>query len=50
MFLRSKISDETDQKQVKKVIDALLRRGHSYSEIRTALQQLTMDPDEFPEG
>jgi len=50
LFLRSKISDETDQKQVKKVIDALLRRGHSYSEIRTALQQLTMDPDEFPEG
>ena len=50
LFLRSKISDETDQKQVKKVIDALLRRGHSYSEIRPALQQLTMDPDEFPEG
>ena len=49
-FLRSKLDDDADQKQIKKAIDALLRRGHSYSEIRAALQQLTMDPDEFPEG
>ena len=49
-FLRTKLDDETDQKQVKKAIDALLRRGHSYSEIRAALQQLTVDPEEFPEG
>ena len=48
-FLRSKISDETDQKQVKKAIDALLRRGHSYSEIRGALRQMALDGDEFPE-
>ena len=48
-FLRSKLDDDADQKQVKKAIDALLRRGHSYSEIRIALQQLTVDPDEFPE-
>lgn len=49
-FMRSKLDDDADQKQIKKAIDALLRRGHSYSEIRAALQQLTMDPDEFPEG
>ena len=49
-FLRSKLDDDADQKQVKKAIDALLRRGHSYSEIRAALQQLTVDPDDFPEG
>ena len=49
-FLRSKLDDDADQKQIKKAIDALLRRGHSYSEIRAALQQLTVDPDEFPEG
>ena len=48
-FLRSKLDDDADQKQIKKAIDALLRRGHSYSEIRAALQQLTVDPDEFPE-
>ena len=49
-FLRSKLDDDVDQKQIKKAIDALLRRGHSYSEIRAALQQLTVDSDEFPEG
>ena len=49
-FLRGKLDDDADQKQIKKAIDALLRRGHSYSEILAALQQLTMDPDEFPEG
>ena len=48
-FLRSRLEDTSDQKQVKKAIDALLRRGHSYAEIRSALQQLMLDPDEFPE-
>ena len=48
-FLHSKLDDTSDQKQVKKAIDALLRRGHSYSEIRAALRQMTMDPEEFPE-
>ena len=48
-FLRSRLDENADQKQVKKAVDALLRRGHSYSEIRAALQQMTVDPDEIPE-
>jgi regulatory protein len=48
-FLRSRLEDTSDQKEVKKSIDALLRRGHSYAEIRSVLQQLLLDPDEFPE-
>ena len=48
-FLRSKITDPTDQKQVKKAVDALLRRGHSYGSIRAALGQLAVDQDDFPE-
>ena len=48
-FLRSRIIDPKDQKQTKKAIDALLRRGHSYSEVRTALRQLQLEADEFPE-
>ena len=48
-FLRSRLDEHADQKQVKKAVDALLRRGHSYSEIRAALQQMTVDPDEIPE-
>ena len=46
-FLQYKLADPSDPKQVKKAIDALLRRGHSYSQIRTALRQL--DADGFPE-
>ena len=48
-FLRSKLTDPKDDKQVKKAIDALLRRGHSYSEIRSALQRFSVDSDDFPE-
>ena len=48
-FLESRLSGDADEKAVKKAIDALLRRGHSYGQIRRALSQLSMDPDEFPE-
>ena len=49
VFLRGKLSYDADRKQVQKAIDALLRRGHSYSEIRGALRRLSLDADEFPE-
>ena len=48
-LLCSKIDDPSDQKQVKKAVDALLRRGHSYAHICAALRQLDMDEDDFPE-
>ena len=48
-FLRSRLDAESDQKEVKRAIDALLRRGHSYSEIRRAMQQFSVDPEEYPE-
>ena len=48
-FLRARLDSHSDQKEVKRAIDALLRRGHSYSQIRLALQRMQMDPDEFPE-
>ena len=49
IFLRTRLDSHSDQKEVKRAIDALLRRGHSYSQIRLALQRMQMDPDEFPE-
>lgn len=49
MILRSKIEDPNDQKQIKKAIDAALRRGHSYRQVRRCLEQLSVDTDEFPE-
>ena len=36
-FLEARITDPADQRQVKKAIDALLRRGHSYGDVRRAL-------------
>lgn len=46
-FLRSKLGNGSDERQQKRVIDALLRRGHSYQEIRSAMRQLEFD--DFPE-
>ena len=48
-FLRSRLDAESDQKAIKKAVDALLRRGHSYGVIRRVLSELTFDTDEFPE-
>ena len=48
-YLRSHLTDPADQRQVKKAIDALLRRGHSYGDVRRALSQMTEDADYFLE-
>ena len=49
-YLNSHLSDANDPKKLRRVIDALLRRGHSYNQIRKALEQLSMDIEEIPEG
>lgn len=48
-YLHSHLTYQSDQKEVKRAIDALLRRGHSYAQIRRALQQITLDFEEYPE-
>lgn len=48
-YLRNRLSDSPDPREIKKVTDALLRRGHSYRNIRQALEELTVDADEFLE-
>ena len=48
-YLRSKLDGNSDQKEVKKCIDALMRRGHSYGVIRRCLNEIRFDMDEFPE-
>jgi regulatory protein len=47
-FLRNKLGEDWDDKELKRAIDAAMRRGHSYQEIRRALQILQAD-DDFPE-
>ena len=44
-FLRSRLKPESDERDLRKATDALLRRGHSYHEIRRAMQKLRFDAD-----
>lgn len=46
-FLRSRLDADSDEKQKKKAIDALLRRGHNYGAIRQALNNLSFESEEF---
>ena len=48
-FLRSRLDADSDDKQVKRAIDALIRRGHSYGNIRQVLNQLSFDTEDFLE-
>ena len=41
-YLTMKLTDPSDYKSVRKVTDALIRRGHSFSQIRSAMQQLNV--------
>ena len=48
-FLRSRLGQEYDQRELKRAVDALMRRGHSYAVVRKALSRLQLDQDDFPE-
>ena len=48
-FLRSRLDADSDDKQVKRAVDALIRRGHSYSAIRQVLSTLSFDTEDFLE-
>lgn len=48
-FLRSRLDADSDERAVKKAVDALLRRGHSYRSVREGLNQLSWDTDDFLE-
>ena len=44
-FLQTKLDGNWDQKTLKRTIDALLRRGHSYGDVRKALNQFSENVD-----
>ena len=48
-FLRSRLADRSDQREMKRATDALLRRGHSYGDVRRALSLMNLDAEDFPE-
>ncbi len=48
-FLKSRLDENSDEKQKKKAIDALICRGHSYGVIRQALNGLSFDREDIYE-
>ncbi len=48
-FLKSRLDADSDEKQVRRSVDALIRRGHSYGTIRRALDALSFDTEDFQE-
>jgi len=48
-FLCIKLRGDWDERELKRVIDALMRKGHSYSQIRAALERLKIDADDLQE-
>ena len=49
-YLRNHLPPDADQKAIKKAVDSLIRRGHSYGLIRRALEQISVETDDYPEG
>lgn len=48
-FLRARLGDDADERAVRRATDALLRRGHTYGEIRKAMEILTLETEDFSE-
>ena len=48
-YLESHLEDNSSDKDKKRCIDALLRRGHSYGNIRRCMERLSFDSEDFPE-
>ena len=48
-FLQTRLDENAQEKDIKKAVDALLRRGHNYGDIRRGLEKLRMDFEEFRE-
>ncbi len=47
-FLHARLGEEYDRKELQKAMEALMRRGYTYAEIRRGLSRLSMN-EEFPE-
>ena len=48
-FLVSRLDADSDQKEIRRAVDALLRRGHTYSQIRRELELLNVPSEDEKE-
>ena len=44
-FLRSRLDEDSEERDIRRATDALIRRGHSYHEIRKAMEEMRVDTD-----
>lgn len=48
-FLRNRLDGDSDEKQIKRAVDALIRRGHSYGAVRRILNNLSFETEDYLE-
>ena len=48
-FLRARLGPGSDRREIKRAVDALLRRGHSYGSIQRVLRAMELETEEFLE-
>ena len=48
-YLREHLNAASEQKEKKRVVESLLRKGHHYSVIKRAMDELMYDTDDIPE-
>ena len=48
-FLRSRLPENWDRKDLQKVTNALIQRGHSYADVRKGMQVLSLNEDTWEE-
>lgn len=49
-FLRGRLTAQSDRSEIRKAVDALIRRGHGYYEIRHVLDEMSLEIDDFSEA
>ena len=49
-FLKARLPECPTDKDIRRAVDALQRRGHNYAQIKRAMSQLSLDTQELPEG
>lgn len=48
-FLREKLDEDSGEREIQRAIAALVRRGHTYSQIREGMRRLSLETDDLPE-
>ena len=48
-FLKTKLPTDATERDIRKAVDALIRRGHNYGQIKRALMELSLNSDDLPE-